>query len=290
MSYKFTKMHSLGNDFVLFDGVTENIRITEQAAGMIANRRFGIGCDQVLVVEPRDNHENGFRLRIFNSDGSEAGQCGNGARCLARFLYDRELTRDSNIEVITNTTTVHLELNEDNSVTAGMGCPQFAPEKIPLRSPRQELTYTVNTELGEFEFSALSIGNPHCILQVDSVTEAEVHRIGPLLECHELFPQRANIGFSQVVSENEINLRVYERGAGETLGCGSGACAAAVAGMRIGLLENEVRVNLPGGSLDVRWQGGNHQVYQRGPVTTVFRGTIDFQGLKPGEFRYFSGV
>ncbi len=278
MNYKFTKMHSLGNDFVLFNGATEHIRITEKTARTISDRHFGIGCDQILVVGPRDSHENGFWLKIFNSDGSEAGQCGNGARCLARFLYDQGLTSDSNIEVTTNTTTVHLKLNEDNSVTAGMGCPQFAPEKIPLMRARQELVYTVDTALGEFKFSALSIGNPHCILQVDSVATAEVHRVGPLLECHELFPQRANIGFSQVVSENEIHLRVYERGAGETLGCGSGACAAAVAGMRLGLLENEVKVNLPGGSVDVQWQGKNHPVYQRGPVTTVFRGTIDCPG------------
>ena len=276
MKYKFTKMHSLGNDFVLFNGATEHIRMTGKTARMISDRHFGIGCDQILVAGPRDSHESGFWLKIFNSDGSEAGQCGNGARCLARFLYDEGLTSDSTIEVTTNTTTVHLKLNDDNSVTAGMGCPQFAPERIPLMRARQELVYTVDTALGEFKFSALSIGNPHCIVQVDSVTAAEVHRIGPLLESHGLFPQRANIGFSQVVSENEIHLRVYERGAGETLGCGSGACAAAVAGMRLGLLENEVKVNLPGGSVEVQWQGKNHPVYQRGPVTTVFRGTIEF--------------
>lgn len=271
-------MQSLGNDFVMLNGVTEHIEITSAIARHIADRHIGIGCDQILVAEPlasARSPENGYRLRIFNSDGSEVGQCGNGARCFARYLHEQGLSAQATIEVQTKTTPLQLHLNQDDTVTVAMGAPLFAPEKIPLAVVGQLPSYHVTTEFGDIEFSALSLGNPHCIIQVDNVENADVQSIGTLLESHQLFPQRANIGFMQIISSREIKLRVHERGVGETLGCGSGACAAVVSGIRNRLLDSRVEVILPGGSAWVDWQGAESQVYLTGPVHTVYQGSIE---------------
>ncbi len=280
MQYKFTKMQSLGNDFVMLNGVAEQIQISEAIAQHIADRHFGIGCDQILLAETAtknqdDGRQSDYGLRIFNSDGSEVGQCGNGARCFVRYLHDQGLTTKSTVEIETITTRLHLKLNQDETATVGMGVPVFEPGKIPLDMPEQKLDYKIVTELGEIEFSALALGNPHCVISVADVETADVENIGPLLESHSIFPKRANIGFVVQISREELKLRVYERGAGETLGCGSGACAAAVLGIEHGQLESKVKVTLPGGSIWIEWRGGDSEVFLTGPVHHVFQGVID---------------
>ncbi len=280
MQYKFTKMQSLGNDFVVFNGVAEPIEMTPQIARHIADRHFGIGCDQILIVEPvQDGGKSGYQFRIFNSDGSEVGQCGNGVRCLARYLHDQGLSNQPIIDAWTKTTALQLHLNQDGSVTVAMGIAEFAPQKIPLSVTEEMLNYHVTTEFGELEFSALSVGNPHCVIQVDNVENTAVHAIGTVLENHPLFPERVNVGFSQVLSSQKIKLRVHERGTGETLGCGSGACAAVVSGIRNGLLDSRVEVVLPGGSASVDWSGIECQVYLTGQVHTVYRGSIEIKDV-----------
>lgn len=271
-------MQSLGNDFVVFNGVAERIQMTPKIAKHVADRHFGIGCDQILIVEPLDGERvdrSEYQFRIFNSDGSEVGQCGNGARCLARYLYDQGLSDGTTIVAQTKTTVLELRLNQDDSVTVAMGVPEFAPQKIPLAVAEPLLNYQVTTEFGELEFSALSVGNPHCVIQVDDIEHTDVQTIGTLLENHPLFPERTNIGFSQIISPQKIKLRVHERGAGETLGCGSGACAAVVSGIRNGLLDSRVEVALPGGSAWVDWLGAESQVYLTGSVHTVYQGSIE---------------
>jgi diaminopimelate epimerase len=278
MRLKFTKMQSLGNDFVLLNGVADTVQITEKIARHIADRHFGIGCDQILVVESRSgkrNNNNGYLFRIFNSDGSEVGQCGNGARCFARYLHDQGLTDQSTIQVKTKTTTLQLCLNPDATVTVAMGIPEFAPDKIPLSVPTQMLTYHTETRLGNVAFGALSIGNPHCVLLVEDVDNVDVRGLGTLLENDPMFPERVNVGFSQVVSRRKIHLRVHERGVGETLGCGSGACAAVVSGICNGLLDSRVEVVLPGGNAWVEWNRKDSQVYLTGPTHKVFEGSIE---------------
>ena len=277
MRYKFTKMQSLGNDFVMLNGVTENIRITPEIARFIADRHFGIGCDQILVVEdmPDNPDKKGYRLRIFNSDGSEVGQCGNGARCFAGYLRDQRLITGNIVSVETFNSKLDLNLNDDGTVTVGMGLPVFDPESIPLSAEARSLIYTMELDDRALEFSALSMGNPHCVLDVDDVDTADVERIGPALECHPMFPEKANIGFAHYYSRSALNLRVFERGAGETLGCGSGACAAAVAGIRRDILDRRVQVNLPGGSIEVHWPEDDSQVYLSGEIHRVFHGSIE---------------
>lgn len=271
-------MQSLGNDFVMLNGVKESVRITDKIARHIADRHFGIGCDQILVVEAlsgKINDNNGYLFRIFNSDGSEVGQCGNGARCFARYLHDQGLTDKSTIQVQTKTTTLQLRLNPDGTVTVAMGVPEFAPEKIPMSVPAQMLTYHSETRLGNVAFGALSIGNPHCVLLVDNIENANVCGLGTLLENDPLFPERVNVGFCQVISRQKIILRVHERGVGETLGCGSGACAAVVSGIINGLLDSNVEVALPGGNAWVEWSGKESQVYLTGSTHKVYEGSME---------------
>ncbi len=282
MNLKFTKMQSLGNDFVMLNGVNESIEMTEQIARHIAHRRFGIGCDQILVAESgqkngNDGGKSGYRLRIFNSDGSEVGQCGNGARCFARYLHDQGLTRDQRINIRTKTTKMQLHLKPDGSVTVDMGVPEFAPAKIPLAVTEPASRYQANTGCGDIEFYAVGLGNPHCVIQVSRVDTADVQIIGSAMENNPLFPERINVGFRQIISRQKIKLRVYERGAGETLGCGSGACAAVATGIRDGLLDSEVEVVLPGGSARVSWQGGASPIFLNGPVHKVYQGILEVQ-------------
>ncbi len=272
MRYKFTKMQSLGNDFVMLNGVVENIRITGAIASQIADRHLGIGCDQILLAQ--ENSDGGFGVRIFNNDGSEVGQCGNGVRCFAKYLDQQGLSSEKSLQVTTMTTTVELHRNDDGTVTVAMGRPEFDPEKIPLAVDHEELVYKVELDGRELEFSAIAIGNPHCVIAVAGVDDAPVETYGPILERHALFPERANIGFCEYISSTEVNLRVFERGAGETLGCGSGACAAVIAGIRRGILERRVKVNLPGGSVLIHWPSDQAQVTLTGPVYSVFEGEI----------------
>lgn len=271
---KFTKMHGLGNDFVVIDGVTQDIEMTSELARHIGDRHFGIGCDQILLVEPPSTPDVDFDYRIFNTDGSEVSQCGNGARCFAKFVRDRRLTGKRTIRVRTAAGIMTLEIKRNNDITVDMGAPRFSPAEIPLLQDSEQTSYTIDVNGEAVTLSALSMGNPHGVLLVNDVNLAPVETLGPLIESHTAFPQRVNVGFMAIKSRNEIDLRVYERGAGETLACGSGACAAVVAGINLGLLDQEVQVRLPGGTLVINWQGLGTPVLMSGPATTVFQGRI----------------
>ena len=270
----FTKMHGIGNDFVVLDGINQVVNLSSAQVQRIADRHFGVGCDQLLVVEAYAGEEADFRYRIFNADGSEVEQCGNGARCFARFVYDQGLTQKTTIPVITASGLIVLKIQPDGQVMVNMGVPEFVPERIPFISERQQTLY--NREIaGELvSFSAVSMGNPHAVLQVTDVDTAPVGVLGPVLEHHPSFPRRVNVGFMQVLGRDRIRLRVFERGSGETLACGTGACAAVVAGRLQGLLDAQVTVALPGGDLQIRWDGEGQPVWMTGPAETVFRGTL----------------
>lgn len=274
MLLRFTKMHGCGNDFVVLDLVTQRFLLKPRHARLLADRRFGIGCDQLLVVEPPARPDVDFNYRIFNADGSEVEQCGNGARCFARYVRDKRLTGKSVIRVETRAGVIELEVLPDRQVRVNMGPPIFEPARIPFEAPVEAALYQLDVGGSEIDVSALSMGNPHVVTLVDDVHTAPVATLGPRLENHACFPQRVNAGFMQIVSRGEINLRVHERGAGETLACGTGACAAVVAGIRRGLLEGDVKVNLPGGSLSISWAGQGQPVWMTGPAVTVFEGEI----------------
>jgi len=267
-------MHGLGNDFVVIDAVTQGVTITPDLARKLGDRRFGIGCDQILVVEPPNQPDVDFRYRIFNQDGSEVEQCGNGARCFAKFVRDRRLTGKNIIRVETASGIIELSIQQDHQIRVNMGAPILEPSNIPFTASEQNTCYTIDAEDKTLSISAVSMGNPHAVVQVDNVDTAPVATLGPTIESHLRFPQRVNVGFMQVLSRNEINLRVYERGAGETLACGTGACAAVVAGQLQDLLDSQVKVNLPGGSLVIEWAGDGQPVMMTGPATTVFHGRI----------------
>ena len=278
MRYEFTKMQSLGNDFIVFDGVSDKLNVTPEIARRLADRHFGVGCDQVLLVESGDGDGGGgekeFAFRIFNHDGSEAEQCGNGARCLAKFLYDRGLAEEKIIRVRTSKQAMTLTINPDASVTVEMGTPEFTPANIPFLAERAAPTYALDLNGDAVEISAVAIGNPHAVRRVEEVAAAPVAAHGPVMENHPRFPARVNAGFMQVVARNHIRLRVHERGVGETLGCGSGACAAVAVGINLGLLDDRVKVSLPGGDAEVGWQGQGRPIFLTGPAHTVFCGGI----------------
>lgn len=272
---EFTKMHGLGNDFVVIDAINQHFSLPANRIKELADRHFGIGFDQLLLVEPPVSQDTDFKYRIFNADGSEVSQCGNGARCFAKFVRDKRLTFNDNIRVETNAGPLVLRLNRDGTVTVNMGVPKHKPEEIPLKAPSEAKFYSVvvnNTERG---FGAVSMGNPHAVLQVHDIKTAPVNELGPLLESHPDFPERANIGFMQVLDRGRIKLRVYERGAAETLACGSGACAAVVIGIEQHLLEHDVTVELPGGTLTISWPGRGYPVMMTGPAVSVFEGRIE---------------
>lgn len=274
MKLKFTKMHGLGNDFVVFDAINQRVALSEEQIRHIAHRRFGIGCDQVLLVEPPRLPGTEFHYRIFNADGSEVEQCGNGARCFARFVREQGLTQNDVIDVGTAAGPIRLFI-EGEQVRVNMGAPVLEPERIPFVADRRQPGYRIEVEGQRLEIGAVSMGNPHAVLRVDDVASAPVRRLGPLLESHPRFPERVNVGFMAVRAPDEIDLRVYERGAGETLACGTGACAAVVAGRLQGLLGETVTVHLRGGDLVVSWKGGSEPVWMTGPATTVFEGAIE---------------
>ena len=275
MKIRFSKMHGLGNDFVVIDGVRQSIVLSPAQIRLLADRHFGIGCDQLLLVEKAGRPDVDFRYRIFNADGGEVEQCGNGARCFVRFVHEQGLTDKREIRVETMGGVIAPRLETDGSVTVDMGVPVFSPAQIPFISPAADLVQPLRVGDEEIEITAVSMGNPHAVQVVADVEVAPVALQGPLIEAHPRFPKRVNAGFMQVVGRHEIRLRVFERGAGETLACGTGACAAVVAGIARGLLDTPVRVATRGGELTIDWQGAGTPVLMTGPAVTVFTGEIE---------------
>lgn len=274
MLLKFTKMHGAGNDFVVMDGVRQQIHLTPEQLRLLADRHFGVGCDQILLVEKSQNPLADFRYRIFNADGGEVEQCGNGARCFVRYVLDHKLTNKREIVVETKSGLISPNLAEDGRVTVNMGSPIFAPSHIPFESASNEIFQVIQVGTMSVEISAVSMGNPHAIQIVTDVETAPVNTHGPLIEHHARFPKRVNAGFMQIVNRSHIKLRVFERGAGETLSCGTGACAAVVVGIRRGLLDETVNVATRGGNLTINWAGGESPVLMTGPAISVFEGEI----------------
>ena len=272
---KFTKMHGLGNDFVVIDAVNQAVSLSPAQIRFIADRHFGVGCDQLLLVEKPVSANADFKYRIFNADGGEVAQCGNGARCFARFVRDKNLAVKNEIRVDTNAGQLLLTFDADGMITVNMGIPKHHPADIPLKTAEESKFYKVIAGDSEITFGAVSMGNPHAVLQVNDIRTAPVNELGPLLESHPDFPERANIGFMQIIDRQHIKLRVYERGAAETLACGSGACAAVVVGIEQDLLDHQVSVELPGGSLKINWPGRGQPVLMTGPAASVFEGTLE---------------
>ncbi|SDM44513.1 diaminopimelate epimerase [Franzmannia pantelleriensis] len=274
MLLHFTKMHGLGNDFMVVDLVTQRARLRDEQIRQLGDRHLGIGFDQLLIVEPPNDPDMDFRYRIFNADGSEVENCGNGARCFARFVRDQRLTHKHEIHVETQGGPLTLVVENDGRVSVDMGAPRFAPAAIPFDAAEERLHYPLEVEGEQLQIGAVSMGNPHAVVRVDSVDAAPVARLGPAIERHPRFPQRVNAGFMQVVSPHEIRLRVFERGSGETLACGTGACAAVACGIRQGILESPVTVHLPGGTLSIEWPGNEASLIMTGPATRVFDGRV----------------
>jgi diaminopimelate epimerase len=294
MRLRFTKMQGLGNDFVVCDGVRQALCLSPEQCRFLADRRFGVGCDQILLVEPPRLAGTDFHYRIFNADGSEVEQCGNGARCFARFVGDQGLTAKTEIPVGTAAGPIRLFIESDGQVRVNMGPPVFDPVRIPFLAPGERTAaagpeakaasnlialteaddYDLEVEGEILRIGGVSMGNPHAVLRVGDLDQAPVERLGPRIERHPRFPRRVNVGFMQVIAPDRIRLRVYERGAGETLACGTGACAAVAVGRRQGLLAEEVRVSLPGGDLLIHWGGDDQPVWMTGPAVTVFTGEI----------------
>jgi diaminopimelate epimerase len=272
---QFSKMHGLGNDFMVVDGISQRFDVSDFDLVALANRKTGIGFDQLLLVEAPTQKGNAFKYRIFNADGSEVSQCGNGARCFAKFVIDRALTDLPRFWVETNAGRIELNVLDDGLVRVNMGVPRFAPRDIPLAMEVEQAQYELLFDGQLFQFSALSIGNPHAIFDVESVMQAPVNELGTFVQTQALFPERINAGFCETLSASEINLRVFERGVGETRACGSGACAAVIAGHRAGRLDKRVRVNLTGGALQIEYAGEGGPVYLSGPATTVYHGKLN---------------
>jgi diaminopimelate epimerase len=271
----FTKMHGLGNDFVVIDAINQAIKLSSEQIRLMADRHFGVGFDQLLLVEKPVSSNADFKYRIFNADGSEVSQCGNGARCFAQYVRQKNLFSGDEIRVDTDSGQLILKVNDDEKILVNMGVPKHAPNEIPLLADRDRQLYSVDIDGIAVKFSAVSMGNPHAVLVVENIALANVAELGKILESHPIFPERANIGFMQILDRKHINLRVYERGAGETLACGSGACAAVVTGIEQKLLDNDVVVDLTGGQLTIEWAGRGKPVLMTGPAETVFEGKIN---------------
>ena len=272
-------MQGQGNDFVVLDGVRQRVALDRETVRRIADRHFGVGCDQLLVVEPAEDPAHDFRYRIYNSDGGEVEQCGNGARCFARFVLDQGLTDKREIAVETASGVIRPRVEDSGQVTVDMGAPRFDPGAVPfIASQEAALAHEIRVAGMPVQVSVLSMGNPHAVQVVEDVERAPVTTQGPLIERHPAFPQRVNAGYMQPLSRSHVKLRVWERGAGETLACGTGACAAVVAGIRLGLLDNDVRVTTRGGDLRIRWNGGDSPVMMTGDAVRVFEGEIEVGG------------
>lgn len=274
MLLRFTKMHGLGNDFVVIDLITQRYRLRQKDILSICDRHLGIGCDQLLVVEYPQSPDVDFRYRIYNCDGNEVEQCGNGARCFAKFVRDKKLTGKQTIKVETSTGNIELFITQDQQVLVNMGKPRLKPMEIPFTASQKASHYTIEANGQSLTIGAVSMGNPHCTTVVANVAQAEVETLGPILECHPSFPHKVNVGFMEITDRQHIKLRVFERGVGETLACGTGACAAVVAGQIQGLLGHTVTVELPGGQLLIEWRGEGHPVMMTGPASNVFEGQI----------------
>lgn len=280
MLIKFTKMHGLGNDFMVVDMISQHAHLRPEQVKKLSDRHFGIGFDQLLLVEPPGRPDVDFRYRIFNADGSEVEQCGNGARCFARYVIDNKLTSKDRIRVETSNGIIELEVTPDGRVVVDMGAPILIPENVPFVADSMSAEYEISVpslDSGSEEpviVSAISMGNPHCVLLTDNIKTAPVETLGPILESHERFPNKVNVGFMEIIHRRFVHLRVYERGVGETMACGTGACAAVVAGQLRGLLDASVEVKLPGGNLQIEWLGEGHSVMMKGPATKVFEGQV----------------
>ena len=279
MKLPFTKMHGLGNDFMVLDLTSGEIELSAEQIRRLSHRQFGIGFDQLLQIKSPSSLDVDFDYRIYNADGDEAEHCGNGARCLAKFVYDNGLSDKNPLAVKTLNRILFLNTNENGEVTVDMGSPDFEPANIPFQTDQEAQLYTLSIELAgisrDLEFVALSMGNPHAVISVEDLANTAVKDIGEAVGKHPDFPEGVNVGFMQILSHNEINLRVYERGAGETLACGTGACAAVAAGRLLEQLDDKVKVNLTGGQLTVSWQRSESPVLITGPATTVYEGTIE---------------
>lgn len=283
MLLNFTKMHGLGNDFMVVDGITQRVYLTTEQISELSDRHTGVGFDQLLLVEPPRQPDMDFRYRIFNADGSEVENCGNGARCFARFVRDHRLTRKRTLNVETAGGPLTLIVTQNQQVRVDMGCPRFAPDSLPFIADEDALVHTLalpteTAGLTQVDVSVVSMGNPHAVLLVEDAEQAPVEALGPVLESHERFPRRVNVGFMQVKTRSRIDLRVFERGTGETRACGTGACAAVASGIRRGLLDTRTKVRLPGGTLTIEWSGNpNESLFMTGPVATVYEGRIELE-------------
>ena len=275
MTLEFTKMHGLGNDFIVIDAINQSVYLTAAQVQQLADRHLGIGFDQLLLVEAATGPHADFRYRIYNADGGEVGQCGNGARCFMQFVHEHGLSGKQALQVETLGGPLQLRREADGQITVDMGIPRLEPADIPFLADRREIIYQIESEGISMEISAVSMGNPHAVIRVDAIAHAPVAELGPALERHARFPQRVNVGFMEIVDADTIRLRVYERGAGETLACGSGACAAVVAGRLQQRLSARVKVLLNGGELVVSWAGEGQPVLMTGPATTVYQGRIE---------------
>ena len=274
MQIEFTKMHGIGNDFVVIDAINQAIDLATEDVRFIADRHFGVGCDQLLLVERPTQPDAEFRYRIFNADGGEVSQCGNGARCFARFVTERGMTHSRRIPVETASGMIYLQVERGDDVTVDMGVPCFSPAALPFMAEGEAEYHDLMVNGIMYAIGAVSVGNPHAVLLVDSVDSAPVETLGAAIENHERFPRRVNVGFMEIIDRSRVRLRVYERGAGETLACGSGACAAAAIGIRNRLLDETVQVDLRGGSLTIRWPGAGNPLLMTGPAQTVYQGQI----------------
>lgn len=274
MVVNFTKMHGLGNDFMVVDMISQHVHLRPEQIKRMADRHMGIGFDQLLLVEPPGSPNVDFRYRIFNADGSEVEQCGNGARCFAIFVREKKLTNKEHIRVETKKGVIELHVNQNDRVLVDMGVPVFTPKDIPFLSDIESTSYTLEVNGQTIQLSTVSMGNPHAVIELPEVTDKIVNELGPVVECHTSFPQKVNVGFMEVVHKRFIKLRVYERGVGETLACGTGACAAVATGILRGVLESPVEVKLPGGNLKIEWQGPGQSLFMEGPATSVFEGKI----------------
>ncbi|MGO4304559.1 diaminopimelate epimerase [Cupriavidus sp. RAF12] len=286
MKLQFTKMHGAGNDFVVLDGIHQKLDLTDAQWRALASRHFGVGADQILIVEKSTRDDVDFRYRIFNSDGGEVEHCGNGARCFVRFVTDKGMTDKRSVRVEVMNGVITLTLQDDGQVTVDMGAPELEPARVPFqseglptRTEGDDTVYGLEINGRTAWISAVSMGNPHAVQVVDDVEQFPVLQDGPVIEHHMTFPRRVNAGFMQIVDRRTIRLRVFERGAGETLACGTGACAAVVAGIRRGLLDSPVKVHTHGGDLTIAWDGTGQPVQMTGPATTVFEGSIDLAAL-----------
>jgi diaminopimelate epimerase len=274
MQINFTKMQGTGNDFVVVDAINQNVVLTAEQIHHIADRHFGVGCDQLLLIEKTDRDDAEFRYRIFNADGNEVEQCGNGARCFARYVTERKMTSSQVIPVETAGGLIYLHLEDDDFVSVNMGEPDFQPESLPFEASGTPEYHELKLDDEKYAIGAVSIGNPHAVLLVDSINEAPVETLGPIIRVHQRFPQGVNVGFMEIVDRHHIRLRVYERGVGETLACGSGACAAVAVGIRNRLLDADVRAELRGGDLTIRWAGEGSNIIMTGAAETVYEGQI----------------